>query len=422
MAERHLQVLQVVDERLSRGLQHPLDLLEAPSILAGEKKVVQPLAAGPSQTPRAAMTDRPIGRPRGRRHGQLPLGSQRPKSLRSIRRRVRPAPVGVEVLRGETVESVHRIHAVVVDGSGNALRLAGDPERVTYLRSAAKPLQAIPLVASGAADKLGLRDEELALLCGSHAGEPRHVAAVRSILGRIGLSESALQCGTHGPRNAVAKAALAGGRASAVHHNCSGKHAGMLALQVHLGGPSGSYLDPASPAQQAIREAIREVCGAEPLVGTDGCSAPNFALPLRHAAQGFARLALPQGVRNETADALGRLARCMARHPEMVAGESMLDTDLMGASEDRLVSKAGAEGVQCVGDLTTGAALALKVEDGAARAVAPATIEALRQLSWLEPRALEVLGDWWMPAVKNHAGRVVGRIKPTIVLEEARST
>ena len=341
------------------------------------------------------------------------------------------------VYRGDDVESAHRVHVVVADGAGNVVRSAGDPQLPTFLRSGAKPFQALALVASGAADRAGLTEPELALVCGSHQGEPRHEAAALAILHRAGLDERALQCGVHQPRSP-------GAGVSPLCHNCSGKHAGMLLLQAHLGGAPESYLDPSSPAQRAIRERLEEVAGVRrvaaaderlvdaatdrpsagggPSLGhtvgwaIDGCSAPTPVVPLLVGARMFARLAMPSGVSKDTADALARCARAMARFPEMVSGEGGFDTDLMGASEDRLISKSGAEGFQGVGDLASGMGLALKIEDGAHRAVAPATVESFRQLSWLEGRAFEVLGDAWRPSVQNWRGLTVGRIEPRIDL------
>lgn len=331
---------------------------------------------------------------------------------------MQPAPIGVEVLRGDTIESIHRVHAVVVDGTGGVVKSVGDPTFVTFLRSAAKPFQALPLVTSGAADAFGLTEEELALCCGSHSGEPRHVEVALAMLAKAGVSPSLLQCGTHGPRSKLAKDSLKGARATTLHHNCSGKHAGMIMLQKHLGGEPADYWKPDAACQKAILDAMREVSGCDTIaLGTDGCSVPNFAMPLQNAALLFARLAMPQGVRAETAAALSRLRDAMTRHPEMVGGGESFDTDLMGASEDRLVCKAGAEGSEGVGDLASGMGLFVKVEDGASRAVAPATVEALRQLAWLEGRAFEVLGDWWMPTLANWSGRPVGRVKPVLALD-----
>ena len=318
----------------------------------------------------------------------------------------------VDVLRGGVVESRHRIHLAVVDGRGNLVHALGDPDLVTFLRSAAKPFQAVPLVASGAADRFGLTEAELALACGSHLGEAAHARTAAGMLAKAGLDESALQCGAHPPRSREASA-------TPLCHNCSGKHAGFLLLQKHLGGEPASYLEPASPAQAAVRAAVEEVAGARGAAwATDGCGAPIAALPVRAAARMFARLAMPQGVSKETADALSRLRGAMTRHPGMVGGAGSFDSDLMDAGEDRLVSKTGAEGVQGVGDLASGLGLALKVEDGEKRAVPPATVEALRQLAWLEGRAFEVLGDWWRPRVTNWRGRAVGEVRPVLRLAD----
>lgn len=323
------------------------------------------------------------------------------------------APIGVEVWRGGALESMHRVHAVVSDGAGNVLSSVGDPSLVTFLRSSAKPFQALPLITSGAAERYQLTPTELALACGSHKGERRHAETAAGMLARVGLDEAALQCAAHATRSGEA-------RESALCNNCSGKHAGMLLVQAHLGGDASSYLDVEAPAQRAIRASFAEVAGhgADIKWAVDGCGAPTPACELRVGARMFARLAMPSGVDKATADALGRLARAMAAHPEMVNGAGGFDTDLMGASEDRLLAKGGAEGYQGVSDLVTGAGLVLKVEDGdaARRAVASATVEALRQLSWLEGRAFEVLGDWWMPSVRNLAGKTVGEVKPVLRL------
>ena len=330
---------------------------------------------------------------------------------------MKPAPIGVQVIRGDTVESVHRVHLAVVDGSGNLVHELGDASFVTYLRSAAKPFQALPLVTSDAADAFGMSDAELALACGSHSGEPQHVALATRMLERAGMTAADLQCGTHAPRSKLSRESLQGGRTTVLHHNCSGKHAGMMLLQKHLGADPADYWKPGAACQKLILDAVREVSGHDDIkIATDGCSVPNFAMPMRAAALLFARLAMPASVSPATSKALERLRDAMTRHPELVGGGESFDTDLMGASEDRLVAKAGAEGCEGVGDLRTGMGLFLKIEDGAGRAVAPATVEALRQLAWLEGRAFEVLGEWWMPRVQNWAKRDVGRIKPMLAL------
>lgn len=315
--------------------------------------------------------------------------------------------IGVEVHRGGTVESAHHVHLAVCDGSGNLVKSFGNPEFVTFLRSSAKPFQAIPLVASGAADAFGLTPQELALACGSHLGEDMHTRAALAMLARVGLDENALRCGTHAPRSP-------GAQVTPICHNCSGKHAGFILLQKHLGGDAADYWKADSLAQLAVREAIEKLAGTTAKVGTDGCGVPNYAFPLSVSAAMTARFAFaPEG------SPMARLRRAMTAFPEMVGGSTAFDSDLMGASEDRLFAKGGAEGFQIVGDLHSGMGIALKIEDGdaAKRATASATVDALRQLGWLEGRAFEVLGDWWRPAIENASGRVVGEVKPVLELE-----
>lgn len=316
----------------------------------------------------------------------------------------------VVALRAGVVESAHRVHVAVVDGAGNVVASLGDPNLLTFPRSALKPFQVLALVTSGAADRFDLTPEEIALACGSHWGEPMHLRVAASMLKKGGFEETALQCGAHEAWGPESTSSLLG-------HNCSGKHAGFLLLAKHLGEDPSRYLDPSSRTQQAVRAGVAAACGIPDLTwGTDGCSAPTAAMPLRAAARMFARLALPQGVPAETAAALRRIAEAMRVHPEMVGGPRDLDTAVMGAAEDRVVTKMGAEAFEGVADLTTGMGLALKVEDGAERALGPAVVDTLRQLGWLEGRAFEVLGDWWRPAIRNHAGRVVGEIVPRFEL------
>jgi len=324
-----------------------------------------------------------------------------------------PGVAGIEVLRGGVVESVHRVHVVVADGAGNVVSSVGDPSLVAFLRSSAKPFQAISLITSGAADRFDLTLSELALACGSHKGEPRHAEAAARMLARVGLGEAALQCGAHAQRSL-------GSRESPMYNNCSGKHAGMILVQAHLGGDPAKYLEADAPVQRLVREEFAEVGGMTDVRwAVDGCGAPTPACELRVAARMFARLALPTGLSKPTTDALQRLAKAMAAHPEMVSGAGGFDTDLMGASEERLLAKGGAEGYQAVSDLDSGMGLVLKVEDGdvARRATASATLEALRQLSWLDARAFEVLGDWWRPPVRNLAGKTVGEVRPVLRLQ-----
>ncbi len=330
----------------------------------------------------------------------------------------------VEVWRGETVESVHYGGIAVVDSAGRAVAAVGDPGEVTFLRSAAKPAQVLPLLASGAAERFGFGDDEIAVMIGSHNGEPVHVAAVRSILGKIGLDERALRCGAHPPFHRPSAAALrsSGVVPAAVHNNCSGKHAGMLALAVHLGAPVATYLEGSHPVQARVRAAVETLAGLEPggaRTAVDGCSAPNFAMPLRHAALLFARLVDPAGVAEGLAGAARRAVGAMRRHPEMVAGTDRLCTELMRARPGGLIAKIGAEGVYGLGFERDGAGvgIALKISDGEGRrARHSAALETLRQLGALAPEEAEALRSRFVPEVRNRRDLPVGRIATVFTL------
>ena len=312
------------------------------------------------------------------------------------------------VRRGALVESVHRGRLVACDPRGSVLESVGDPDAYVYARSSAKPFQALPLVLSGAADAFGLTDEELAVACASHNAEEPHLAAVRSLLEKAGLSEEDLQNGAHPPISApeAAKLARAGEEPRAIHGNCSGKHAGMLALCAHEGYPTASYRDPAHPLQLRILELLAEVCGLdedEVLASGDNCGVPAFALPLRSLATGFARLRTGEGLSDELAASALRIRDAMRANPFLVAGTGRLDTELMEATD--LLTKGGAEAVLAVGS-PEGWGMALKVSDGAGRAVRPAVFAALAG------RGVEVpSGDY---EVRGLHGEVLGEIEPLL--------
>ena len=283
------------------------------------------------------------------------------------------------VRRGALVESVHRGRLVVCDPRGNVLEAVGDPEAYVYLRSSAKPFQALPLVLSGTADAIGLKDEELAVACASHNAEEPHLAAVKSILEKAGLDESDLQSGAHPPMYGpeAAKLARSGEEPRPIHGNCSGKHAGMLAVCVHEGYETLSYRDPGHPLQRRILGLIAEVCGLEEdeiLVAGDNCGVPAFALPLRSFATGLARIATSVGLPDELVDAALRIRDAMRAHPFMVAGTGRFDTRLM--ERTNLLVKGGAEAGLAVGN-PQGWGMALKISDGSERAVRPVGLAAL---------------------------------------------
>jgi L-asparaginase II len=312
------------------------------------------------------------------------------------------------VRRGALVESVHRGRLVVCDPRGNVLEAVGDPEAYVYLRSSAKPFQALPLVLSGTADAIGLKDEELAVACASHNAEEPHLAAVKSILEKAGLDESDLQSGAHPPMYGpeAAKLARSGEEPRPIHGNCSGKHAGMLAVCVHEGYETLSYRDPGHPLQRRILGLIAEVCGLEEdeiLVAGDNCGVPAFALPLRSFATGLARIATGVGLPDELVDAALRIRDAMRAHPFMVAGTGRFDTRLM--ERTNLLVKGGAEAGLAVGN-PQGWGMALKISDGSERAVRPVGLAALDHMG------VEVgAGD---SIVRGLHGEEVGEIVPLI--------
>lgn len=338
--------------------------------------------------------------------------------------KVRQSALLVEVWRGNVVESRHRGHFVAVDAEGRIVAALGEPETITYLRSSAKPHQAIPLVTSGAADRFGFTPQELAVACGSHSGEPIHERAVASMLEKIGLDESALKCGTHEPFSPKAAAELGRGgkRPRVLQNNCSGKHVGMLALALHLGAPTESYDRLDNPAQLEIRRVVEQFSGVpaeEIAVATDGCGVPVYGLPIRAMALMYARLvAPPSNFEAPLAAACARIVEAMTAHPEMVGGtRERLDTEMMRVTGGRVISKIGAEGVYTVGVLPRerfprGLGLALKIEDGDDKRARPvAVIEALRQLGALDADALERLAPYASSPVRNHRGETVGRVR-----------
>ena len=340
-----------------------------------------------------------------------------------------PAPL-VEVWRGPIIESRHRGHLTAVDGAGAPIAELGAPETVTYVRSSGKPFQAIPLVASGAADRFGFSEEEIAIACGSHSGEPVHVATVRSILGKIGLDESALRCGVHQPFSAEVVRELARNQQqpNVLQNNCSGKHAAMLALARHVGAPTETYDNWTNPVQQAIGKTVSQFADI-PLdriaIGTDGCGVPVFGIPVRAMALMYARLVSPpDSFDAHTRDACHRIVKAMIDFPEMVGGsKDRLDTELIKAGKGHLISKIGAEGVYTVGVLPSkewprGLGLALKIEDGDDhRARPPAVIEALRQLGVLTDGELAALSSYAPTIITNRRGEQVGEARAAFTLQ-----
>jgi L-asparaginase II len=323
------------------------------------------------------------------------------------------APVAA-VWRGEFIESVHRGRYVVRDARGETLDALGDPRGLVHLRSTAKPFQALPLVFSGAADEFGITSEELAVVCASHSGEPRHLAAVRSILRKAGLSEDDLQSGAHQPMHTLSSTRLlrSGEEPRSIHGNCSGKHAGMLAVCVHAGWDPAGYRESQGPLQKLVRRTVAKLCALEPesvRLGGDSCGVPVFALPLESLALGLARFAAGGEAKDfpeDLLEAVRRVRDAMLAHPYMVAGMGRFDTKLM--EETGLISKSGAEAVFVSANPKAAWGLALKISDGSSRAVAPAAVAALKKRGVRIPA--------WMGAgeITDLHGKVVGKTAPLL--------
>jgi L-asparaginase II len=327
--------------------------------------------------------------------------------------------VHVELRRGGLVESRHASHVAVVDGEGHLIARAGDPDFVSFWRSAAKPFQAMPLVLDGAADHFGMTAVDLALCCASHSSEPGQVNLVRELLQKIGCSERDLTCGPHTPLSeAVAKDYQTRGvRLTAVYSNCSGKHAGMLGLARHHGWPTEGYAGLDHPVQRRCLAEVSRWTGVperEIGVAVDGCGVACFALPLRSMATAYARLG-----KGETGNAKGgptdasrsshpvsRIVEAMLRYPELVAGDGRPCTAMMRAHPGRVITKVGAEGVY--GALLTreGLGVAIKIEDGHGPASVLAMAAVLRELG-LEPQPESLLAT----PTRNSRGEVVGELR-----------
>lgn len=278
-------------------------------------------------------------------------------------------PVLAETIRGNWVENRHRGAYVIVDAAGKIIDAQGDIERPIFPRSAIKSMQALPIFAREAEGKFHHSDEELALACASHHGEDVHVQTANNLLTRIGLSAADLECGAHMPTNAAARDALraSGENPSPLHNNCSGKHSGMLSVALAMGVPTAGYVGREHDVQKAVRAAVEAVIGeslTEGKCGTDGCSIPTFAAPLRAFAFGFARMATGQGISSQLATAAQRLFDAATSHPHLVAGTGHPDTLLMQAFKGRLMQKVGAEGVQCGAIRDKGWGYAIKCDDG----------------------------------------------------------
>jgi L-asparaginase II len=325
----------------------------------------------------------------------------------------------IELFRGGTLECTHFGAVAVADAQGKLLAQAGDAHWLTFTRSTLKAMQALPFVRAGGPQLFGFTRENVAMMCASHSGEPVHVAQVQGMLDKAGLTYKTLQCGCHVPLFVEAGIGPAPANYDERHNNCSGKHAGFLAYCVQQGWPVGNYLAPGHPLQQAVRRDVARAVGLSPedlKIGIDGCSAPNYAMPLASLARGYARLA--SGLADEEfGDSFAQLADAMTAHPDLVSGTGRSDLALMRAGRGDWVTKAGADGVQAVASKSRGQAFALKIADGNKVAVTAAAVAVLDQLGWLDARQREELRPWRAEAIANARGTQVGERKPAFTLK-----
>ncbi len=326
-----------------------------------------------------------------------------------------PFHAAAVVTRGESIDAWHAAAAAVVDGDGRVTHALGDPELVTFARSAVKPLQALPLCLTGACDALGIDTEELALTAASHDGGDRQRDIAARLLAKAGANAAQLQCGAHWPigLRLAGQHPCAGEDRDPLRHNCSGKHAGFLALARTLGAPPERYPDLDSPVQRAVRRAVADACELDEAslrTGVDGCSAPNFAMPLASLARGFKNLATRGPAGTALDAALARVRAAMQAHPELVSGPSRFDHDVQRAFGGRVVSKAGAEGLQAIGFSDPPLGVVVKVLDGGERAGATIAVALLRELGLLEGEAQRALAHRVRPAVTNYRGIETGAI------------
>jgi len=325
-----------------------------------------------------------------------------------------------KVIRGETVESVHRGHLLIIDGDGREIANIGDAETLAFIRSSAKPFQVLPFLVDGGAERFGFLEAEIALACASHSGERIHTTIAGRMLKKIGLAESDLRCGAHLPFNEVRAAEMirAGEEPTQLHNNCSGKHAAMLAFALLAGADIKTYDLPENPVQQAILETVAnftETPKDEIPIAVDGCCAPNFALSVRAMAKGFLKLVFPPAdFDDKLREACRRVIQAMMNYPELVGGTERLDTLLMAAARGKFISKIGAEGVWLCGVRPSpkwekGLGIAIKIEDGDdKRARAVISVEVLRQLGIFEKKTLQ---NYSPLPVKNRRGETVGRVE-----------
>ncbi len=330
------------------------------------------------------------------------------------------------VRRGQEEESFHRGRAVVATASGETVLTVGNIDASVFPRSSIKPIQAIPLVASGAADKYGFSDDEIALACGSHVGSPLHVATAQSILKKIDSSCDQLECGVHWPLDSGESRALAarGEEPTVLHNNCSGKHCGFLAVGAVRGLDAAGYINASHPVMREVTNAISHVTGVnldESQACVDGCAIPAFSMPLVSIATGFARLGTGEGLSPALVSSVSRIRSAIVQNPAMLSGEGRADTRITEECQGEVFVKSGAEGVMAASIPALGYGLAVKIDDGAQRAatavMANLILQVLQKHNVATTKAVEVLQSYSHFLLKNWNGTTVGSVEPVLFSE-----
>ncbi len=329
-----------------------------------------------------------------------------------------PNPILVEITRGTAVESCHRGSAVAVKADGGVVAAWGDTGRPVLPRSAVKPLQAVPLIETGAADHFGVNDQEIALACASHSGEPVHTRLISAWLRRLGLESNDLVCGPLAPLSEDAARALvrAGQRPRPIHNNCSGKHAGFLTTALYLGKSTKSYAEADSSVQRRVIESLSDMgkCNlSSALRGTDGCGVPVIAMPLEAIALAMARLGKSDQLSKERCVAATRIVAAMTAYPYLVAGKARFATEIMEKNPCSFVIKGGAEGVYAASIPSLGLGLAVKIDDGAKRAAETAMATLISRFPAANKQAYIGLEPYLERRIYNAAGDHVGDIRAT---------
>lgn len=327
----------------------------------------------------------------------------------------------VEVIRGDIVESLHRGSIAVVSSEGRLMYKLGTPERLTFFRSAAKPFIAITALECGIFDKYKLTLKEIAVMSSSHSGEKKHQDVLRSIMGKLGIGEEQLKCGAHEPicKTTAKELYLKGMEPSSIHCNCSGKHLAVIAAVKSRGLPVEDYYRFDHPIQELIKKVISEFSStniSNIAGGIDGCGIRIYGVPLKNMALAYANLCSKSFMNGKYRKSQQCLIDAMTSYPEMVAGTDRLDNEMMKAYGDRIICKAGAEGVYCAGILDRTWGIALKIEDGNNRAAEPVILETVLQTGIITEKEMELLKKFWKPPLKNHKNEQVGIIKPVFNL------